>query len=64
MDNVTGTPKPAINQGTANATVSVKALENIKGEALYYCVIDTLKGRVPISIGERNYKLISELLAK
>lgn len=65
MDNVTGqAAKPAINAGTANATVSVKGLENIKGDTLYYCVIDTVKGRVAISVGEKNYKALTDLLQK
>lgn len=64
MDTPVTNNKPVINQGTQNATVTVKALENIKGDALYYVVIDTLKGRVPVSIGERNYKLINELISK
>lgn len=47
-----------------NATVQVKALETIKGDPLLYVVIDTLKGRVSVSIGEKNYKALVEILSK
>lgn len=53
-----------ITVGTANATVSVKEIENIKGEPNRYIVIDTLKGRVHVSIGEKNFKLLQEVLTK
>lgn len=56
--------KPVINVGTANATVTPKELENIKGEKLLYVQIDTLKGRVAISIGEKNFKALMEILNK
>lgn len=56
--------KPVINVGTANATVTPKELENIKGEKLLYVQIDTLKGRVAISIGEKNFKALTEILNK
>lgn len=59
MDNVT---KPVVNLGTANAKVSTKELETIKGDKLLYAVIDTLKGRVAISIGEKNHKALVEIL--
>lgn len=56
--------RPAINVNTANATVTARQLENIKGEKLLYAQIDTLKGRVTISIGEKNHKALTEILSK
>lgn len=47
-----------------NATVTLKALETIKEDKLLYVVIDTLKGRVSVSIGEKNYKALTEILNK
>jgi hypothetical protein len=57
-----GTTK-AVNTAP-NATVSVRQIEQINGSLLNYVVIDTLKGRVAISIGEKNMKAIQELVTK
>lgn len=56
--------KPVVTVNTANATVTARELENIKGEKLLYAQIDTLKGRVTISIGEKNHKALNEILSK
>lgn len=56
--------KAVINQNTANATVQLKELETINGEKQLYVTIDTLKGRVNISIGEKNHKKLQEILNK
>lgn len=56
--------EPVVNVNTQNATVSVKELETIKGDKLLYAVIDTKKGRVAISIGEKNHKALAEILSK
>lgn len=53
-----------INANTQNATVQVKEIENIKGDKQLYVTIDTPKGRVAISIGEKNHKLLTEILSK
>lgn len=56
--------EPVVNVNTQNATVSVKELETIKGDKLLYAVIDTKKGRVAISIGEKNHKALTDILSK
>lgn len=61
--NVTN-QKPVTNVNTANATVTPIELENIKGEKMYYCRVDTIKGRINISVGEKNFKALAEILTK
>lgn len=45
-----------------NAKVRVEQITNIKKEKLNYVVIETARGEVPISIGEKNYNVLQELL--
>lgn len=45
-----------------NARVTVKELENISGGKLKYVIIETNRGQVPISIGDKNYDKVQELL--
>lgn len=52
------------NVGTPNATVKLREFDTIKGDKLKYVEIHTLKGYVYISIGEKNFKALGEILEK
>lgn len=44
------------------ADVTVKQIEQISGGKLNYVVIETDRGRVNVSVGDKNYTKLTELL--
>lgn len=51
-----------MTQVTNNAQVKVQTIENIQGTKQLYVTIQTTRGKVHISVGEKNYAKLEELL--
>lgn len=49
-------------QVTNNAHVKVQTIENIQGTKQLYVTVETTRGKVHISVGEKNFAKLQEIL--